>query len=389
MPAEEIAPAELPTWLKAMKPEEHREPSFGDASILQQSGPLAGLPEILPFAEQTLPIRSTVAQAGKLLISDKQQKSADVIAALLDKLGETVTGAPAKKKNRFNWLRPLFAVLLMVVILVPVIMTQPASGGFLLMSESAEAAYTAVDNLAPDQPVLIAFDYEPGYSGELSNAARGIIQHLVKKNVRLVFVSTSSTGTVLADSTLQDSLKEMPEMADQTIRDSFLTNRTVNLGYLAGGTASLQEFAQNPQMAARYGLKAAMDGVPTWSLPALANIRSISDFAMIIVITDSSETGRAWVEQVEPHIGDIPLIMASTSLAAPMLEPYYESTQINGLVMGLTDGSRYHIRFTSNPSNVNVELALQASAGLVAIILFTGVVFYSIQNLRSNRRKDQ
>jgi hypothetical protein len=386
VPVEEIAPAELPTWLKAMKPEEPRQPSSDETGHLQQSGPLAGLPEILPSAEQALTIRNTAVQAGKLLISDKQQRSADIIGALLDKLGETTTGVSAKKKAGFNWLRPVFAALLIIVILVPIIMTQPASSGFLLMSESAEAAYTAIDSLAPDQPVLLAFDFEPGYSGELSNAGRGIIQHLVKKNTRLVFVSTSATGTVLADTTLLDSLKEMPEMADQTIRDSFIANRTVNLGYLAGGTASLQEFAQNPQLAARYGLKAAMDGVPTWSLPALANIQSINDFGMVIVLTDNSETGRAWVEQVEPHLGDIPLVMAATSLAAPMLEPYYESAQINGLVMGLTDGSRYHVRITSNPSNANVELALQASAGLVAIIFFAGLVIFSIQNLRSGRK---
>jgi hypothetical protein len=386
VPSEEIAPAELPTWLKAMKPEEPRQPSSYETGILQQSGPLAGLPEILPSVEQALTIRKTAVQAGKLLISDKQQKSADIIAALLDKLGEPTTGGSVKKKAGFNWLRPALAALLIIVILVPIIMTQPASSGFLLMSESAEAAYTAIDSLAPDQPVLVAFDFEPGYSGELSNAGRGIIQHLVKKNAKLVFVSTSATGTVLADTTLLESLKEMPEMADQTIHDFFIANRTVNLGYLAGGTASLQEFVQNPQLAARYGLKAAMDGVPTWSLPALVNIQSINDFSMVIVITDSSETGRAWVEQVEPRLGNIPLIMATTTLAAPMLEPYYESMQIDGLVMGLIDGSRYHVRITSNPSNANVELALQASAGLVAIIFFAGLVIFGIQNLRSGRK---
>lgn len=388
VPAEEIAPAELPTWLKAMKPEEPRVPASSDAGFLQQSGPLAGLPEILPSVEQSLIIRNTAAQAGKLLVSEKQQQSADVIATLLNKLGEATAEAPIKKKTKSNWSRPVIAALLIVVILAAIILPLPASSGLLLMSESAEAAYTLVDSLAPDQPVLLAFDFEPAYSGELSYAGRGMIQHLVKKNVRLAFVSTSATGTVMADTILQQSLKEMPEMADQEMISTYMASRTANLGYLAGGTASLQEFAQNPQHAARDGLKAAMDGVPTWTLPALVNIQSINDFAMVIVFTDSSETGRAWVEQVKPQLDNIPLIMATTSLAAPMMEPYYESLQVNGLVTGLTDGSRYHTRMSTNAPAVNIELALQASAGLAAMILFVGLVFFSIQNMRANRRKD-
>ncbi|MDM7918155.1 MAG: hypothetical protein QUS12_03215, partial [Methanosarcina sp.] len=63
VPSEEIAPAELPTWLKAMKPEEPRLPLSDATGFLQQSGPLAGLPEILPSVEQTLSIRKTSVQA--------------------------------------------------------------------------------------------------------------------------------------------------------------------------------------------------------------------------------------------------------------------------------------------------------------------------------------
>ncbi len=386
--SEEISPAELPTWLKAMKPSEPRSASFTDASVFQQTGPLAGLPEILPSTESKLDFPASVLHTGKLLITESQQQSADIISTMLDKIGEAATVKPVGKSITRRWMRPVIAVLLLVVIAIPLILGMKTSGNVSTLPVAGEAAYAILENLADESPVLIAFEYEPAFSGELTLAGSAILQQLAIKQTRLVFVSTTSAGPILADTLLQSSLDDLAIRYREDDVSYLLDNRVVNLGYLAGSTTSLQEFARNPRQAARNGLKAALDGVPTWSHPALSNIDSLDDFALVIVLTDSSETGRTWVEQVEPNLADTPLVMVASSLAAPMLQPYYQSAQIDGLLAGIRDGSSYQSKLFSNGIGNSRSAALQFAVILVSLIIFIGMLIFGIQAVLANRRKE-
>ena len=90
----------------------------------------------------------------------------------------------------------------------------------------------------------------------------------------------------------------------------------MNLSYLAGGTSSLLEFANRPRSAAPVALDTSVTGQLPWQRPALQGINSLQDFALVIVLTDSAETGRAWVEQVQPMLGSTPLTMVTSAQAA-------------------------------------------------------------------------
>ena len=384
---EDILPAELPTWLKAMKPDVTQKPSFTSQSIFQQEGPLAGLPEILPSQLFKNDYTEGYSHGGKLKVTPEQQTSADLVAVLLDKMGDAAAVQPAGRKKAYDWLRPLFTLLLLTAIIIPLIfgstaLPQPA------LSPSGEAAYAVLQSVDTTRPVLVAFDYEPAYSGELSAAGHAVLQHLIQKNTRLIFLSTAPAGAVFADDMLQSSFMAVNPGADDNFFEAYRTTRTANLGYLAGSSASLQEFASSPPQAARYGLNAALDGVPTWSLPALAGVDSLDDFGMVLVLTDSSTLGRTWVEQISPALGSVPMVMVSSAAAAPMLQPYYESNQIDGLVVGMADGLAYQEKSANNSPAAGAQAALKAAAGLAAIALLAGLAIYAWQSLRANRSKE-
>ncbi len=385
---EDISPAELPTWLKQMKPRTAPNQSYAELNVFQQIGPLAGLQEVLPTSEQNRTFPASRANAGKLLVSDDQKKSAEIISTLLNKMGDSSKLSLPSHKKKFNWLRPAMAMVLVLAILIPLILGNRFDSEPPAMSAAATQAFSAVQNLEDESTVLVAFDFEPAYSGELSYATKAMLQQLFQKNARLVFVSTNATGPVLAESFLQESIDDLnPQWSTEAVVNFNMRN-VANLGYLTGGTASLQEFVNNPHQATRFGLRAALDGVSTWTLPALNNLDSVDDFALVIVLTHSSEIGRTWVEQVQPHLNGNPIIMVCSSVAAPMLMPYVESGQINGLVAGINNGYGYQALAGQGNYYENADGALKTSSLVVTLFLLAGLIFFGIQNWRSNRIKE-
>jgi hypothetical protein len=70
-------------------------------------------------------------------------------------------------------------------------------------------------------------------------------------------------------------------------------------------------------------------------------VQNLSDFKAIIILTDNADSGRVWVEQTGAALGSTPLLMVISAQAEPMLLPYYDSGQVQGLVTGLAGGEAY------------------------------------------------
>jgi hypothetical protein len=113
----------------------------------------------------------------------------------------------------------------------------------------------------------------------------------------------------------------------------------INLGFIPGGPTGLQSFALAPQET----LPVDTYGNSAWEIPPLQSITSLSNFAMLIVLTENPDTARAWIEQVQPAMGASPMVMVLSAQAEPLVRPYYEaqSPQVQGLVVGLASGAAY------------------------------------------------
>jgi hypothetical protein len=178
--------------------------------------------------------------------------------------------------------------------------------------------------------VLVAFDYEPALSGELEAVAAPIMDHLLEKGAPLALISTSPTG---------------PALAEQFLKTTSLVNvhqyqsgeQYVNLGYLAGGPAGMMYLAD----ALTYAMPVSVDGKAAWTTGPLQGIQSLSNFAAVIILTDNADTGRNWIEQAGPHLGNTPMLMIISAQAEPMIRPYFDSGQLKGLVSGMSDAKIY------------------------------------------------
>jgi hypothetical protein len=108
-----------------------------------------------------------------------------------------------------------------------------------------------------------------------------------------------------------------------------------NLGYIPGGPAGLAGFTEAPRQVIPYSLG--------WENGPLTEIQSLADFNLVMVVTESPDTARAWVEQVQPSLEGTPLVMVISAQAEPMVRPYYQGTpqQVQGIVTGLAGGAAY------------------------------------------------
>jgi hypothetical protein len=353
-----------------------------DAQVTEQTGPLAGLQGVLPSSPGLGTLRKPPAYNSILKVTDGQQR----YTAALERLISSETQPQAAKRSRLAsnrlW-RWLIAFLLFLAVGSQLIMGIPVTPASTLQPPEMVSAFTIISTLPSNAPVLVVFDYDPALSGELEAAASPLMDHLLLQGPRLALISTSPTGPALAERFLHDT-SASPLVAGYNYQPG---QQYVNLGYLAGGPAGVQYFANSPTKAAQYTL----DGLPAWTLPPLQGIRVLSDFAAVIVLTDNADSGRVWIEQAGSMIGNSPMLMVISAQAEPMILPYYDSGQIKGLVTGLAGGEAYSQTFIRPDSRPGLTEKYWDSFGVgilvTEILIIAGAIWSAIAGWRARHDK--
>ena len=330
--AASLTPAELPTWVQAMRPVEAVVPEApaGEVTeqILEKDGPLAGLHGILPALPGIGPVSKPHAYDVKLQVTDNQAAHATLLEQVLANEAQPRPISSSSHAPSQRILRWVIAGLLTFFIGIAVFTgTQFTPLNALLPRETMDAAQV-INSLPLNPPVLLVFDYEPALAGEMETIAAPLVYHLMIKGARLTILSTSPTGSVLAERFLSLVKVDPPYQREQ---------QYVNLGYMPGGAAGVLGFAASPTTT----VLQTVDGTFAWQTPALLGVKKLSDFTALFILTDSAEVGRIWIEQALAYAGTAPLVMVSSAQAEPMLRPYIETGQIKGLVGGLVGGAAY------------------------------------------------
>ncbi|MBP1701945.1 MAG: hypothetical protein H6Q38_1052 [Chloroflexi bacterium] len=311
---------------------------------------------------------------GKASLTPAQQAHTRLLKELIAGEGTTPTPPGQPKMRANNLLRIGVGSVIILLILISLLVELPFFSPPELSSETL-AARQLIYSLPPGAPVLVAFDYQPAYIGEMSRASQGILAHLMAQQAYLTLISTQPTGPALAELLIAeigrytDSVYQAPEQYQ-------------NLGYLPGGASGLLIFSEKPHQMT----PVTADGEPAWENSEVNQIYHISDFSLVLVITDDPETGRTWIEQIGPKLGDKPLVFVSSAQAAPILQPYYASQpqQLQGLISGVAGGMAYQesALFFLNNNQAGVpwstySLALWAGAA----IMILGVIVAFIRRM--------
>ena len=335
----DLAPAQLPAWLEAMRPVETVEIPTGvsedSASQVEIAGPLAGLQGILPAEPEMAIGQKPAAYTMKLQVSEIQQNQAAIFEQIIRIEGEyrPLPGRPLVTSHRI--MRIVLAAALLLVILIPLFSANPQVVSLALPPPEILATNQLVSSLAVGSPVLVAVDYEPGFTGEMDAALAAVVDHLMIQGTFLVLTSTSPTGPIQAE--------HLVLIANQIGNHQYTRAedrpKYVNLGFIAGGPVGLRSFAKNPRSTIAF----TIEGEPAWQAAALQNITDIRQFSMVIVATENFNKARSWLEQVQPHLESTPLIFVTSAQAEPLIRPFYDANprQVQGLVSGLAGSVNY------------------------------------------------
>jgi hypothetical protein len=312
-----ISPASLPSWVQAMRPVEAAGATGGIPAdeTLETDGPLAGLRGVLPPVLSIAAISKPKPLAVKLQTDDEQQSQAALFEQILSAEALPSPMVAPSRRGSQRILRIVIGLLLLAAATIPSFLgTQMVP---LPLGRPAEtmAAFNVADALVlPNAPVLVIFDYEPALAAEMEAAAAPLLDHLiVKQHPRLVLLSTSPTGPVLAERMFGGPLGDL------------IAIQKVNLGYLPGGLGTVRAFAENPSGLAALPADLSIFNLnpsPVWQTPLLQDAQNFSNFAAIILITDSAETGRVWIEQAGPLRGSAQFVVVSSAQASTLFKQY-------------------------------------------------------------------
>lgn len=390
---DDIAPAEMPSWLQAMRPEGVDDPLGLEIDKTPEepetTGPLAGLENVLPAEPGDILFGAHLVPRVDLYVSKTQQSH---IAILQEMITEEEESPPVKRRTLAipqQILRWMIAGLLYLAILIPVFTHQSNTPLPSNAHPEISAMAEIINSLPPNSPVLVAFEYQPGLSGEMEAASAAVLDHLLIRGAELAFISTSPTGPGLIEHYLDTILSNHAYIADR---------KYPNLGFISGGTAALLNFTTRPQSTVPIVNMRDAEGneINGWEVEPLNQINQINDFALILVITDDPDTARSWIEQVQPHLMDmnniensIPMVMVVSAQAEPLVYPYYDISpkQVSGLVSGLSGGATYET--ISVRENIASRYWDGFGSGLSAtiLIIIIGGIYNLFRGWRESRKK--
>jgi hypothetical protein len=334
----DLAPATLPAWLEAMRPIETFRSSVeiesAEEQIVESAGPLAGLRGVLVAEPVVAMPRTGGVGSARLEVTERQYAQSELLHRLVEEDARE-RQAVAESRPSLPLLRWLISAVLVLSVAIPVLLPGFAGGFDLpsLVPQDLAPLVTKVERVPPDRPVLVVFDYNPGFSGELDAVAGALMRHVLRRGLRVASVSTLPTGPPLAENLLS--------------RYGANGVNYIHLGYLSGGPTAVQVFAAAPREAIPRGFlppEAAEQEIRSgWDTPMLQPVNRLADFGMVVVITAGTENARTWAEQATPWMGDTPLVMVLSAGAEPLVRPYYEALepQVDGILTGIPAAVAY------------------------------------------------
>ncbi|MBN1669268.1 MAG: hypothetical protein JW862_19400 [Anaerolineales bacterium] len=359
-----LAQADLPSWVEAMRPV---DPGAGAQVLgpLETAGPLSGLHSVLSAEPEVAQIKKPPVYSSKLHFTEAQQMRTEMLETLLEQEGRprpVPRPALISSQGVLRWIVGAVMIILVGLVIATGSQVAPLPQVSTIPIEVSQAS-RIVQSLPAEARVLIAFDYEPGLSGEMQFAAAPVVNHLMLKAARLTLVSTSPTGPALAEHFIHTVQSQHNYQSGE---------QYINLGYIPGGVTGLLGFAEIPYRITPI----SFDGLDAWQAEPLDGIKTLSDFDLLIVITDNPNTGRAWVEQVQPAMPAVPLLAVISAQAEPLIRPYYmpQDAQVDGMVSGILGGAFYERATQVNLAPTywdafNIGLVLAVAAILIGGVM--------------------
>lgn len=334
------------------------EINLAETSVQESETESAEAQEVEPDAKE--PEAEEETQADESLNLDEPVSTEDVLPDLLllrdqrerAKTLSNIIGQEGKrtisvlhedvKQNKFG--RLVLALLLLAGIIVSLLFG-PGAQAELPLTPHAIAFVDTLNTIKTGEKVLIVLDYQAGTSYEIEALSRPVLKTLDEKGAEIQLVTAQPADLWLGRSLL----------------DAEGLQKDLKIKFIPGGKLGFLSLAAGAQ--------------PEWgSLPldqALAGLGNpLEQMDQVILISESAEFVRGWLEQVQAWNPAIKTSAISTATPAALLLPYYESGQLKGFVAGIPDS-----QVLSLETNLVLnQRAWQTGMMIMIIVLLLGMI---------------
>jgi hypothetical protein len=386
--------ADIPDWLMQLKPQEVRQAEGEEigapaeaAGEIEETGILAGIPGVLPIEMAIAQPRVAVPAGAELLPAESAESRlfAEIVSQPVSIAAQTIERPGRRLLDQVpRWI--IYAILIAVVVLPLVVDTSLLTRTF-PTDPAGEAPYyapvadlhAAIDGIADDAAVLVAFDYDPATSSEMDMVTRPVLDHLMARQVPIVALSLLPAGP----QTAQELLDEVAAThSGYTYGQNY-----VNLGYIPGQASAVRRLALPDGLASTHDFA----GTEVDQLPLLQSTTGLADVALIIELAPTQDSVRWWIEQAGTAT-DVRIGAAVSASAEPLIRPYYETEprQLEGIVGGVTGTALYEV-LRSDSATPTETTTSRLNAQLLGTILFAvvlvggNVVYFAQRGLGRDR----
>jgi hypothetical protein len=365
-----IEKGNLPEWLKAIRPIEVVSPDVSklkSQKITEKSGPLAGLKGVLTSENVTKTYSPPPTYSVTIDITEKQKSHLKILEEIISPVVK-IDKSKKKSKTVLHRMEILLIPVFLLFIITYSLFIDHTDIKFpeILPAEAVRFHNLATGYLNRNQNpshVLIVFETEASSYPEMSLISEGFFENLFFNNHWVTSIATNPNGVLVSEKILRNAQLNVPSYNFE--------ERNTNLGYLPGFGIGIQAFLSNPKTTSP-GIDLNLN---IWEKPPLSEIDTINNFDMIILLTDNSENAKLWIEQINLLVTDSDLLLISSAKAAPLLQPYLQTNQIDGMLSGIMGGLAFNLLSQSETNEIGRYWSIVQLAAIVFVFyIFAGGV---------------
>lgn len=194
----------------------------------------------------------------------------------------------------------------------------------------AKAVFDEIEVLKEGDPVLLAFDFDPGSEGELGPMATAFVRHCCEKKLKMYFIGLWPVGPQMIDDNINKVIKaDFPRLE--------YGKDYVNLGYKPGNEGVIKVIVTDLRELYTTDDK----GTNVDQIEMMDGINSVQDFNLVINVSAGYVGTKEWVQYAAtPYPEKIRLVSGCTGVQAPLLYPYIPQ-QLKGLLGAIKGAAEY------------------------------------------------
>lgn len=193
---------------------------------------------------------------------------------------------------------------------------------------STQALYKLIEALPAGSKVIVSMDTSPGGYGELSSGTAAMLNHMARKNIKVLATGFFDTGPSLMETAFGGT----------DYRNKEYGKDYVNLGYLAGGENAISAMAKDIPGSFPKDYR----GNTVASLPIMQGVKSALDVALVVTISSGTPGVPEWIRQVGDPM-KVPVTAVLVAVNVPNMTPYLQAKQLKGMIPSMKGAAGYEV----------------------------------------------